>query len=330
MNELVQRYVQQVGRYLPKKDRAEIEAELHSLIQDKLDDRYGGAPSQTELVAVLKELGAPYKMAASYGSQQYLIGPDLYPFMMMVLRYGWLVIPTIVVFVNVFAALTSSEPTNVLSVIVGSLLGAVQATFFFSGVVVIIFAVIQHSNVQIDEKEMEFDPLKLPAVDDPSSVDRVEATFGIALGTLFMLVFMYFLNVGGLTLRFNLNDPGDVIAAPVAWLVLLNIANIGMIVMQILALRRNRWNIGMWLVETVFEVFSTVALYFAVFRPLFEHFTTTTPSLLKIPLFDKSPEIVAVSFAVITLIGRGSRLITLWNYHNGAAPLFSIKAKHES
>jgi hypothetical protein len=89
MSELIERYVHQVGRYLPNKERAEIQAELRSQIQDQLDDRYEGAPTQADVAAVLKELGDPRRMAASYGGEQYLVGPDLYPVMMMVLRRGW-------------------------------------------------------------------------------------------------------------------------------------------------------------------------------------------------------------------------------------------------
>ena len=79
MSELIERYVHQVGRYLPSKERAEIQAELRSQIQDQLEDRYEGAPTQTDVAAVLKELGDPRRMAASYGGEQYLVGPDLYP-----------------------------------------------------------------------------------------------------------------------------------------------------------------------------------------------------------------------------------------------------------
>ena len=43
MSELIERYVHRVGRYLPGKERAEIEAELRSQIQDQLEDRYEGA-----------------------------------------------------------------------------------------------------------------------------------------------------------------------------------------------------------------------------------------------------------------------------------------------
>ena len=70
MSELVERYVHQVGRYLPNKEREEIQAELRSQIQDQLDDRYEGAPTETDVAAVLKELGDPRRM-----NQQQDVGP---------------------------------------------------------------------------------------------------------------------------------------------------------------------------------------------------------------------------------------------------------------
>jgi len=49
MTELVERYVHQVGRYLPPQKRAEIEAELSSQINDQLDDRFAGRPTQQDV-----------------------------------------------------------------------------------------------------------------------------------------------------------------------------------------------------------------------------------------------------------------------------------------
>ena len=55
--------------------RDSIEAELRSQIQDQLEDRYGDDPTEAEVAAVLAELGDPRRMAASYGGEQYLVGP---------------------------------------------------------------------------------------------------------------------------------------------------------------------------------------------------------------------------------------------------------------
>ena len=97
MTDLVERYVYKVGSYLPESEREEVQNELRSLIQDQLDDRFKGAPTQDDVVELLKEFGDPRQMAASYGREQYLIGPDLYPTMMYVLQRGWVWVPIMTV-----------------------------------------------------------------------------------------------------------------------------------------------------------------------------------------------------------------------------------------
>ncbi len=314
MTELIDRYVHQVGNYLPAKERAEIEAELRSQIQDQLEDRFGGDPSEEEIVTVLTELGDPRRMAASYRGDQYLVGPTLYPTMVMVLRHGLLLIPAVVIFLSIFGALTSPAAIPLLQFLVDVFVAVVQAELIFSAVVVLFFAILQHSGSTLDEQQA-FNPLKLPQVDDPGTVDRTEATFGVAIGTLVSLLLLYFVTVGGLTLRFNLSDPGEVIPSPLPWLMAMICMSVGMIVVQLFVLHRNRWNAWLWLTETVLEVVGAVCLYFAVTKPLFERILADNPTLSSsLPMLGSLPEIIAIGIAVITLLGRGVKLMQLWNY----------------
>ncbi len=323
MAELVERYVHQVGRYLPPKERAEIEAELRSQIQDQLDDRYAGSPSQEEVASVLAEFGHPYQMAASYSSEKYLVGPLLYPYMMLVLRHVWVIVPAIVVFLNLFGALVSPQQSTLLGLFIETVLAVLQATLIFSAVVVLFFALFQHSHAKIEPEEKAFNPLDLPKVDDPHSVDRFESAAGIAIGTIVSLIFLYWLSVGGLTLRFNLSDPGEVTPVPVAWLILLIIAVAAQVILHLLVLRRSRRSVGSWLVETVLEVFGVICLYFAVLQPVFERIITDSSTL--IDMLGSAPEIIAVSLALITLVSKGSKLVRLWNYRNSSVPPYTVQ-----
>lgn len=314
MTDLVERYVHQVGRYLPPNERAEIEAELRSQIQDQLEDRYAGSPTSEEVAAVLAEFGHPYKMAASYSSEKYLVGPMLYPYLMLVLRYVVLLVPATVIFLSVFGVLISPPQNGVFAWLVETVIAIVQATLTFSAVVVLFFALMQHSYVKIDEKEAVFNPLDLPEINDPAEVDRFEAVSGVALGTIVMLIFVYFLSVGGLTLRFNLSDPGAVIPVPTHWLILLIVSGTAQIVMHLLVLRRKRWGVGSWVLQSLLELFGFVCLYFVLFKPIFERIVADNPSLVDMPVIGSAPEIVAVGFALLTLLGRGSRLVRLLTY----------------
>jgi hypothetical protein len=317
MTDLVERYVHQVGRYLPAKERAEIEAELRSQIHDQLDDRFGGAPTPAEVATVLTEFGYPYQIATHYTGDQYLVGPLLYPLMMMVLRYGWLIVPLIVAFLDIFAGLVSTPQPPLLNLLVETVIAVVQATLIFSAVVVLIFATIQRAIVHIKDKDKEssFNPLDLPQVDDPHAVDRVEAAFGLAIGTIITMVLLYWMQVGGLTLRFNLSDPGEVIPFPATWMIVLILFIIGQVVLQLLVLRHNCWNGGLLLAQTLLEVGGLICLYFAVLVPVFARLDIN-PDL---------PELIAIILAVITLLTKGAKLARLWNYSSAPSPTLNTR-----
>lgn len=305
MSDLIERYVHQVGRYLPAKERAEIEAELRSQIHDQLEDRYPQVPTQEEVAAVLAELGHPYLIAASYSSEQYLVGPMFYPYMSLVMRYGWLLIPAIVIFLNIFGALTSSQPVRVFEWLIETLIAVVQGALIFFAVVVLAFAIIERIMSELQKEQEPFNPVNLPEVDDPSVVDRVEEAFGLALGTVILLVFIYFLRVGGLTMRFDLANPGEVIPVPIFWLVLLIVDVLAQLIVNVVVLLRNRWRLGLMLVQGLLEVVGAICLYFVLFLPIFNHINPDLANLA---------EIIVIILAVLMLLSRGSKLVGLLNY----------------
>ena len=328
MSDLVERYVHQVGRYLPQKERSEIQEELRSQIHDQLEDRFGDKATQDDVAEVLKELGDPKSMAVSYAGEQYLIGPTLYPIMMMVLQRGWVIVPFVVVIVHVLLALLSSGADNLIGLIIEATIGVVQATLIFTGIVVLLFAIVQHSGEDLEEftgGEKEFDPLALPEVDEPGRVDRFEAAFGIAFGAFMTIIMLYYLRVGGLTLKFNLNDPGEVIPVPIPWLILLILNTIALIIINLMALQRGRWTIGTKLLETLLEAAGAVFLTFATFQPLLDAALVAIPALANIPFVERLPVIFAVTVAVITLVNGANALAKLWaNRHD--APSYHVKS----
>ena len=328
MADLVERYIHQVGRYLPGKERAEIEAELRSQIHDQLEDRYGKTPSEADVAAVLTELGDPRRMAASYGGEQYLVGPDLYPVMMMVLRRGWVLVPPIAILVRVLAALLGNDAGNLITLLLESVGGAFQATFLFTAIVVLIFAILQHSGEDLEEitgNEGGFDPLALPEVDHPAEVDRFEAAFGIAFGTFALLVMLYFLRVGGLTLRFNLSDPGDVIPVPIPWLMAMIVIGTVQVVLQLVALLRGRWSVPLWLVNMALDIVGAVALYFVLWLPLADQLFAAVPQLANLPLVGRAPELILAGSIIITTLEGLNKLVKMLARRSDDVPASTIK-----
>lgn len=327
MTDLVERYVAQVGRYLPQGEREEIQNELRSLIQDQLDDRYKGAPTGDDVVELLTEFGQPRKMAASYRGDQYLIGPELYPTMMQVLQRGWLWIPALVVIIRLLVAFIAGEPGTLIGLLLETAFTVVQAVFVFSGIVVLIFAILQHSGEELDEVTGagEFDPRELPKLDTSGGLERGEVAFGIAFNIFLTFIFTYFLRVGGLTLRFNLSDPVDVLPVPTNWLIVYIGTLLASIVIGVLALRRDRWTVGLLLAEMAVEAVGAVAAYFVVIQPLFGWLFEALPFMANLPFAGSAPEIVAVFLGFATLADTFSKLVKVATGGKDGRPFISIQ-----
>ncbi|MCU0476682.1 MAG: hypothetical protein MUC99_11340 [Anaerolineae bacterium] len=308
MRELIDRYVHQVGLYVRPKERADIEAELRSQIQDQLDDRYGATPTRDEVAAVLKQLGDPRTMAASYGGEQYLIGPTLYPFFQTVMRFGLVLVPVVVMVVQLVEAALSEGSTNWVGLLVGVVLNALQAVAIFFAVVVGIFWAVQRSGEVVHEAaEKGFDPLKLPPVEEPTMVNRLEAGLGIASGTVVGLAFLYCASVGGLTLRFGQLEPSDVLPAPTGWLLFLGVTTLGVVLLTVLALAQRRWTVWTWGVQTVLDLIGAIGLYFALFTPLADRLRESVPDL---PI-GQAPLVITLSMIVVIVLVNGAKLIQL-------------------
>lgn len=93
--ELLESYLKAVRRYLPRKQRDDIIAELSDELSQQLEGRQGdlGRPLRdTEQMAILKEYGDPMTVARRYRQNQRslnigweLIGPELFPMYLIIL-----------------------------------------------------------------------------------------------------------------------------------------------------------------------------------------------------------------------------------------------------
>lgn len=85
---LVDGYIDEVCVNLPRKKRADIAVEIHSLILDALEARcqdLGVVPDEEMILSILQDFGSPIEMAGNYYPHNYVIGPQLYvPFWMTV------------------------------------------------------------------------------------------------------------------------------------------------------------------------------------------------------------------------------------------------------
>jgi hypothetical protein len=198
--ELIERYIYAVGKRLPRKQRADIEKELKSLIMDELDERTGGRePGYEDIAAVLKEMGSPAEVAARYTEKgRYLIGPALYPFYTMVagIVAGALLLGLTIS--TILGLLQGQYGTDKVLQQVGLLvLRFITAAATGLGFLTFIFAVIERF---MPEKEIQsfhdgddWDPKDLPPVPEKYDVMKPgEQILGIVLAVAAIVVFNAF------------------------------------------------------------------------------------------------------------------------------------------
>src|ERR1700687_6362833 len=91
---LLDRYLQAIEFWLPKRQRQDIIAELSEDLRSQIEEKeteLGRKLEDAEVEAILKRCGAPLEVASRYRPQQYLIGPALFPvyrFVLAVLLIG--------------------------------------------------------------------------------------------------------------------------------------------------------------------------------------------------------------------------------------------------
>src|SRR5574339_435863 len=85
---LIDKYIAEVGKHLPRRNRADIEAEIRSTLEDMLEERkQGDSPAdEATVMDLLKEYGSPREVAAKYKTHPYLIGPRLFPIFETVIK----------------------------------------------------------------------------------------------------------------------------------------------------------------------------------------------------------------------------------------------------
>jgi hypothetical protein len=191
---LIDKYITEVGKQLPRRNRADIEAEIRSTLEDMLEERTQGKGPEDEatVMQVLKEYGSPQEVAAKYKPYQYLIGPRLFPIFEKVVR----IVLAVVAGVSLIglatslaqSGLTGPEFASAIGKWIGGLFTGLIAAF---GNIVIVFAIIERTKAadEFEKEAKEWDPKDLEREQDPDEVDRADHVATIIFSTLALVVF---------------------------------------------------------------------------------------------------------------------------------------------
>lgn len=191
--DLVERYVNDVGRRLPRKQRAEVRRELRSSLLDAIDEA-GGEPDEASIVEALTRLGSPEAVAASYRpADQYLIGPELYPDFKRVLGITMAILLSLLVAAFALSFLSRpAESPELGRLLLGWIGGLFDAVWVVFAIVVLIFAALQRLGVRPSRALRQWDPRQLPVVRDADIAGRGEMAFNVVVaGTALALLHVF-------------------------------------------------------------------------------------------------------------------------------------------
>jgi hypothetical protein len=111
--ELLDRYIDAIARELPRRQAADITAELREDLLSKIEDKeeaLGRPLTAKETEAAIVDFGHPWVVAARYRRIQHLIGPEIFPFWWATLRIVAVVAGAVWLAAMVFSVAASSSP----------------------------------------------------------------------------------------------------------------------------------------------------------------------------------------------------------------------------
>ncbi len=195
---LVKRYLYDVTRRLPEKQRKDIEEELRTLIEDMMEEReQEGENPESIPEKVLEELGAPAKLASRYrGEGDRLIGGEYYVLYCQVLKivlFGVGIGMGVSVLLSVCFSFSAASLHDWIHLITESVidLGAVLAALLeVFGVVTLVFWLMERNQVKLKEQSA-WNISKLPQIPyEKAVIKRGDSMAGVIFGVLFTALFV--------------------------------------------------------------------------------------------------------------------------------------------
>jgi len=327
---LIDKYIAEVGNNLPRRNRADIEAEIRSTLEDMLDERTQGAGPADEatILQVLKEYGAPREVAAKYKTHhhQYLIGPRFFPVFERVLRIVFAVVigaSLIGLVVDlVQTGMTAPEFVSAIGKWLGGLFTGLIAAF---GNIVLIFAIIERTKVANEafEKEVrDWDPKELQQENDPDEVDKADHIATIIFSALALLIFNLYPDL--FSIRYSID--GTLVAIPLltetffSFLPWINLMALLQIVFSSFMLGQKYWRPLTRILDIVLHLAGMVLAVVILRTPGITNITTETLAAMGIVddaqelarLFNYLPNLLIIIIVVATFIVVIKHLIRLF------------------
>ena len=271
--ELLNAYLEEIRHRLPLKNRNDIIAEIRSVLMDMIEERNPNAdPDEATVRAVLKDFGPPRKVAQQYAAPQRLIGPQMFPVYLLVLRVVLIVVAALNIVGVIVAAVSGSYgESGFFIAILETFGGLISSLFTAFGIVTLSFVLIER--FAAEEFQVEFDddwsPDDLTPVEDKARVKISELAVEITLGIIFIVLInvyldrigIYYLADGGWASAPILNDN---IRRYIPWLTATTALDIGL---NLYLIRQGMWNRSASIAKIILNIFKIAVLVAIIVGP---------------------------------------------------------------
>jgi len=260
--DLLDRYLHAVRWTLPRAKADDIIAELRDELVTRQEDReesLGRPLTQDETSALLKEFGHPLVVASRFRKQQWLIGPDVFPFYIFVMGMVTFVILAVMLVVGLANALFSDQDS--IRIFAQTIAGMWTSLLLNAAIITLIFAVLERTGFPVEHLQ-RWRPEQLPDIKIKRK-GRWESAFEVAAGIAFILWWIGLIHLpivtGGADFR--------IVAGPVFtqyyWpiLILLSVR----LVQNLIAALQPRWTLVTGLLNVATTI-ATVALAAMIYR----------------------------------------------------------------
>lgn len=193
--EMIERYLQAVGFWLPKQQKEDIIAELSADIYAQVEEQesaLGRKLTDDEIETILKRRGRPVFVANRFLPQEHLIGPMLFPVYRFVVKLIALcyLVPWVLVKIGMMtfdSAYRAEQTRNSWFVALSSMTDSLWTTAFFAiGTATLVFAVLERVQAKSHFLE-DWSPRKLPPARNPNLIPRSSSAIEMAVNWIFFL-----------------------------------------------------------------------------------------------------------------------------------------------
>lgn len=196
--DLVERYVQEVARRLPRDQREDVARELRSSLEDSLESRAGVPVDQVDeemAIALLLEFGPPQEVADSYQSgPNYLIGPAHYPSFLRTMKIAVAVVGGLIALGLLADSAGSTHDIGALGRMGARAISDIQTGFLtVLGLVVLVFAIIERTTTPRRPSKGDWHPSDLPLLaNETNQVDQTGTIVGFVLSAIALLLINFY------------------------------------------------------------------------------------------------------------------------------------------